>query len=301
MKRSLAACAVLLLLVGACTDDAPERNARREPSADASSAPEGYGPARLLGHIEDDAITESSGLVASSTMSGSYWTHNDSGGRPFIYCIESDGRSCGAFAVSGAGIFDWEDIARGPGPEAGTSYLYIGDIGDNTASRSSRVVYRIPEPRRGATAQATELVLTYPDGPHDAETLMVHPNTGDLYIVSKGSDPVVYVARAPLTSSMTMEVAGKAKVPGLLPGPTGGDISPDGRRVVLSLYTGAVEYVLPPGARFDSIWRTEPDGIDLPGVAEREAIAYTLDGRSIVTTSEGRNAPIHRATRARSR
>ena len=68
-----------------------------------------------------------------------------------------------------------------------------------------------------------------------------------------------------------------------------------------SLYTGAVEYVLPPGARFDSIWRTEPDGIDLPGVAKREAIAYTLDGRSIVTTSEGRNAPIHRATRARSR
>jgi hypothetical protein len=192
-------------------------------------------------------------------------------------------------------------MARGPGPETGTSYLYIGDIGDNTESRDSVVVYQVPEPSGETTAEAAELVLTYPDGPHDAETLMVHPDTGDLYIVSKGSDPVVYVARAPLTSSMTMEVAGKAKVSGLLPGPTGGDISSNGRRVVLSLYTGAVEYVLPPGARFDAIWRTNPDDVDLPAVAQREGIAYTLDGRSVVTTSEGRNPPVHRATRGRSR
>ena len=299
MKRSLAACAVVLLVAGACTDDAPDPKARRDPTAPA--APQGYGRARLLGNIEDDAITESSGLVASATMPGSFWTHNDSGGRPFIYCIEADGHSCGGYAVSGAGIFDWEDIARGPGPEAGTSYLYIGDMGDNTATRDSVVVYRVAEPSEGATDEADELVLRYPDGSHDAETLMVHPDTGDLYIVSKGSDPVVYVARAPLTPSMSMEVAGKAKVSGLLPGPTGGDISPDGRRVVLSLYTGAVEYVLPPGARFDAIWRTKPVDIDLPAVAQREAIAYTLDGRSIMTTSEGRNAPVHRATRGRSR
>jgi hypothetical protein len=301
MKKSLAVCTASLLLAASCTDDAPERKPREEPRTGTSIAPEGYGPARLLGHIEDDAINESSGLVASSTIPGSFWTHNDSGGRPFIFCIMSDGRSCGAYAVSGAGIFDWEDIARGPGPETDISYLYIGDIGDNTASRSSVVVYRIPEPSGETTAPATELVLTYPDGPHDAETLMIHPKTGDLYIVSKGSDPVVYVARAPVGPSTTMKVAGKAKVPGLLPGPTGGDISPNGRRVVLSLYTGAVEYVSPPGRRFDAIWRTEPDGIDLPVVAQREAIAYTLDGRSIVTTSEGRRAPIHRTTRSRSR
>ena len=301
MKSALAACAALLLLAGACTDDVAEREPREEPSTGVPTGPEGYGPARLLGHIEDDAITESSGVVASSTMPGSFWTHNDSGGRPFLFCIRSDGRSCGAYAVSGAGIFDWEDIARGPGPEAGLSYLYIGDIGDNTASRSSVVVYRIPEPSGAPTGEATELVLTYPDGPQDAETLMVHPRTGDLYIVSKSSVPVVYVARAPLGSSTTMEVLGKAKIPGPLPGPTGGDISPNGRRVVLSLYTGAVEYVSPQGDRFDAIWRTEPDGIDLPVVTQREAIAYTLDGRSIVTTSEGRDAPIHRTTRSRSR
>jgi hypothetical protein len=299
MKRSLAACAVMLLLTGACTDDPPERKDRREPSVGSSGTKE-YGPARLVGRIEDGAITESSGLVASSTMSGSFWTHNDSGGRPFIYCLESHGRSCGGYAVSGASIFDWEDIARGPGPEPGTSYLYVGDIGDNTESRSSVVVYRVPEPSGGPPAQAAEFVLTYPDGPHDAETLLVHPDTGDLYIISKGSDPVVYVARAPL-SSTTMKIAGKVRIPGLLPGPTGGDVSSNGRRVVLSLYSGAVEFVLPPGARFDAIWRVEPDDIDLPAVAQREAIAYTLDGRSIVTTSEGRNAPIHRTTRTLSR
>ena len=300
MNKLLAVC-VLLLVAGACTDDAtaPDRDRRADPTGEKEGPvePEGYGPARLVGHIEDTAITESSGLAASSTKPGSFWTHNDSGGRPFLFCIEGDGHSCGTVAVPGAGIFDWEDMARGPGPDSGVSYLYIGDIGDNTGTRESVVVYRVPEPADAIGQNATEIVLTYPDGPHDAETLMVHPRTGDLYIVSKGSDPIVYVARSPLSSSMTLEVAGRAKLPSLLPGPTGGDIAPNGKRVVLSLYTGAVEFVLEPGAAFDTIWRTTPTDIDLPAVAQREAIAYSLDGRSIVTTSEGNNSPIHRATR----
>ena len=297
MRRFIASCVAGLLTI-ACTGDPSPEDVSPTSSDRASVAPdEGYGPARLAGRMTNPDITESSGLAASASRPGTFWTHNDSGERPVIFCLRADGGSCGVVNISSAGIFDWEDMARGPGPAPGVDHLYIGDIGDNAHVRDSIVVYRIPEPRSTGVAEATEIVLTFPDGPHDAETLMAHPHTGDLYVISKGDAPVVYVARAPLSSRMVLEVAGKAPSPGFLPGPTGGDISPDGSRVVLSLYTGAQELVLPPGARFDSIWKQEPMDISLPAVAQREAIAYALDGRSIISTSEGPGGPVHRVSR----
>jgi hypothetical protein len=200
--------------------------------------------------------------------------------------------------VPNAEIVDWEDIARGPGPEPGESYFYIGDIGDNGEDREFVVVYRVPEPGPGdTTVGADEIGLRYPDGPHDAEVLLVHPDSGDLYIVTKG-DAIVYTARAPLASDTTLERVGRSQTAGILPGPTGGDIAPDGSRAVFSTYTDAYELVLS-GGRFDSIWRTDPIDISLPGVEQREAIAYDLDGTSILITSEGVHAPIYRARRAR--
>ena len=90
-----------------------------------------YAPPVKLATIADSAINESSGLVASRTNSGAYWTHNDSGGGPFIYALDTNGETLGTFRVNGATNRDWEDIAAGPGPQHGRSYLYIGDIGDN--------------------------------------------------------------------------------------------------------------------------------------------------------------------------
>ena len=140
-----------------------------------------------LATIKNNSVTESSGLVASRTLPGAYWTHNDSGDGPFIYAFNTRGESLAVFRVTGANARDWEDIAAGPGPQRNRSYLYIGDIGDNSAKRSEIVVYRIPEPdlksanrnsaksRPLATENAEAIRLKYPDGKHDAETLLVHP------------------------------------------------------------------------------------------------------------------------------
>src|SRR6185295_16738529 len=106
----------------------------------------GYGSPLTITTIKDKSISESSGLVASRTMPGAYWTHNDSGDGPFIYAFDTRGDSFGTFRVSGAEARDWEDIAAGPGPQANKSYLYIGDIGDNDAKRDEVVVYRVAEP-----------------------------------------------------------------------------------------------------------------------------------------------------------
>src|SRR5689334_11374701 len=106
-----------------------------------------YGPPTRIAQIKDESINESSGLIASRTSPGAYWTHNDSGDGPFIYALDAHGNSLGTFRVNGATNRDWEDISAGPGPQRGRSYLYIGDIGDNNQKRSEIVVYRVPEPQ----------------------------------------------------------------------------------------------------------------------------------------------------------
>src|ERR1044072_8869678 len=101
-----------------------------------------YGPAATIATITDKSVSESSGLAASRLTPGAYWTHNDSGDGPFVYAFDTRGDSLGVFRVAGAQARDWEDMAAGPGPEGGKSYLYLGDIGDNNSSRAEVVAYR---------------------------------------------------------------------------------------------------------------------------------------------------------------
>jgi predicted small secreted protein len=273
----------------------------------------GYGQPTVLGNLADPDVTESSGIVASRRNPGLYWTHNDSGDDPFIYCVKGRGEPCGTWLVSGASARDWEDIAAGPGPVGGTSYLYVGDIGDNLEDQDVVLVHRVPEPSvaagqpgptkaaPGTTEPAETLRLQYPDGSHNAEALLVHPRTGDLYIVVKEAGPGVYVARAPLQPGGRTTMAKVGTLPlgqaGEYSMVTGGDISPDGQRVALCNYEEGFELRLPAGAsNFDDIWQQTPQPLRLGLRPQGEAIAYRLDGKALVTTSErpqGLPGPMH--------
>ncbi len=273
-----------------------------------------YGPAEKLADLRDTSIKESSGLAASRSTPGLYWTHNDSGDGPFIYAFDDRGRRKGVWRVRGATARDWEDIAAGPGPERNRPYLYIADIGDNSGSRSEIVVYRVPEPKitpadvtsskgKPMLSDAAESIrLRYPDGPHDAETLLVHPVTGAIYIVIKKmfGNPGVYEASASAGTDglRTLSRLGELKVPGLFGGMiTGGAISPDGRRVALCDYMQAYEIVLPNREPFDSIWKQPLTTIALGNRKQGEAITYRLDGKALLATSEGLPTPLVQVVR----
>ena len=65
-----------------------------------------------------------------------------------VFAVSADRRAARAiYALDGATAIDWEDIAIGPGPQAETPYLYVGDIGDNAERRPNIVVYRVAEPK----------------------------------------------------------------------------------------------------------------------------------------------------------
>lgn len=273
------------------------------PSAlpEAAIRPEGYARPRVAGHLEDRRITESSGLVASRSYPEILWTHNDSDDGPYLYALGVHGAAIGRWMVAGADALDWEDIAIGPGPRTGRWYIYVGDIGDNETGRDHVVVYRVeePDPFTGATTTrpAQALRLVYPDRPHDAEALLVHPVTGDLYIVTKDFSglAIVFKAAAPLTRDNALVRLRRMDLDGALGGITAGDISPDGTRLALATYSGAFEFYLPEdSSSFDDIWIQEPRSIAIGGRAQGEAIAYGANGKSLFTTSEGRFSPLLR-------
>lgn len=264
----------------------------------------GFRPPVRLGDVADPMLDESSGLIASRRDPRLLWTHNDSGDDPRLYCLTHHAARCGTFAVTGADAFDWEDIAAGPGPVAGTPYLFVGDIGDNRRARRDVVVYRLPEPPAphageslAATAPAVALRLRYEDGPHDAEALLVHPVTGDLYVLTK--DPVgAGVYKAEQGSASLVRIADLDL--GLAEVVTGADVTSDGRRVVVCTYGRAYELALPPSSGdLDDIWDQRRLPVDLAGRVQGEAIAYRLDGGAVLTTSEGSPFPLHEVVRER--
>jgi hypothetical protein len=275
-------------------------------------------PARLA-ILEDKAIDESSGLVASRQNPGLLWTHNDSDKQATLYLIDRAGKSRGRWRIAGIKPYDWEDIAAARDPATNLPHLYIGDIGDNSAKRREILVHRIVEPSLSSLAlepkpsdsrpQFTEPAETfrfrYPDGARDAETLLVHPTSGDIYIVTKRAlaPAEVYRARAPFDTARmtTLELVATINIPSLVNGVvTGGDISPDGLRVVLCDYIAAYEFTLRSSKdKFDAIWQTAPAIIALDARTQGEAICYRLDGQALLTTSEGLPTPLGEVVRTR--
>ena len=275
-----------------------------------------YGDPVVAFTFADPRIEESSGLVSSSTTDGVVFTHNDSGDQARFFAVDSRGRTLTTYVLPGVRARDWEDLARGP-DEQGRSSLWLGDIGDNNARRDNGIlVHRVREPVPGAqervtTEAPTSFRLRYPDGPGDAEALVVHPTTGRLYVFSKPLAGPSQVYRAPErldpAGSNRLERVGEV-VPlstGTAGGPgigglaqllvTAADISPDGRRLAVRTYTDVYEFALP-GGDLEAGLATEPVVSPLPSTRQGEGLAYSRDGRSLLLSTEGRGSPVHRLT-----
>lgn len=268
-----------------------------------------YEKPEIVGKIETKEITESSGIAASRCNPGVFWTHNDSGDEAFLFAVNAKGEKLGTFQVSGAKNHDWEDIAAFRNAN-GECFLYVGDIGNNTRSRDVFTIYRVSEPKiSGAdknsskknpskTANAEMIKFEYPDLRRDAETLMIHPRTGDIYILSKRLSDSSGVYK--LSKDYSLEKTNKLEkladftVPAIPNGfLTGGDISPDGSRVIICDYFNAYEIKLPERAKnFDEIWKQKPLIVELGERAQGESVGYSADGESIFATSENKNSPV---------
>ncbi|MCK5740355.1 hypothetical protein KAH55_14295, partial [bacterium] len=208
-----------------------------------AQTPPQFGARQTLGILENKEIDEASGIGASRRNPDVFWTHNDSGGENRLFAFNRQGTHLGTYYLDGAENRDWEDIAVGPGPEDDVSYIFVADIGDNDGEHDMNYVYRVPEPLVGSEQVPVVLELDavdrlayqYPDGPRDAETLMVDPLTRDWVIVSKREENVqVYRAPFPQDVERTMVLEYVTYLP--VTQIVGGDISIDGTEIILKNY-----------------------------------------------------------------
>lgn len=248
------------------------------------------------GALASVELDEVSGIAASRTFPGTWWMHNDSGDSARVFAVSSDGASAAEFTLPDVIAVDWEDMALAPDGERWS--LLLGDIGDNLSLRPEILLWRVPEPdpaSPGPTATPEAFHLHYPDGPHNAETLMVDPRSGDVYVVSKIDDVAtevtqVFRAAAPLVDGSTMEQVATLEFGGAtLPGnvlTTGGDISPDGSAIVIRTYDSAFVWRRTPHATIAEALATAPCPAPLASELQGEAIGWDPSTGGYSTVSE---------------
>jgi hypothetical protein len=205
-------------------------------------------------------------------------------------------------------------MARGPDAQ-GRSSLWLGDIGDNNAVRENGLlVHRVREPEptdreEVTTEPPTSFRLRYTDGPGDAETLLVHPRTGRLYVVTKplAGTARVYAAPEELDAggpNLLEQVAeARTEATGTPGGPgigglansliTAGDIAADGSRLALRTYTDVYEWTVP-GDDVAAAFDGEPTVTPLPPRQQGEGLAYTPDGDAVLVSTEGAGSEVDR-------
>ncbi|MDR7303136.1 hypothetical protein [Haloactinomyces albus] len=237
--------------------------------------------------ITDDRLSELSGLVSDGT---SWYAVGDGGSSLKVHVL--DPQNCAVRDVRTAGIdpYDVEDLAL-----TADGDLWLADTGDNSLRRDTVALHVMP-----AGGGASLYRLTYPDGPHDAEALMLGSD-GVPYIVTK--EPLgsagIYRPTAELVAGQTVPLGkvgsltvSATQTPG---GPmagsidsvlvTGAAMSHDGTVVAVRTYTDAYLYPASGGGIIAALQR-EPLRVPLPHEPQGEALAFEPDG-TVLSASEG--------------
>jgi hypothetical protein len=235
----------------------------------------GAGSSPVEFRFRDPQIVESSGLVVRD---GLFVTVNDSGDSGRIFVVDGgSGRTVGGTSWSSEPV-DVEALA--PTPDGS---VLVGDIGDNGGSRDSVTLLEVPSSRGFEEVEPREFTLTYSDGPRDAETLLAHPVTGQVFVVSKSLlGGVLYAAPERLRTGRPNVLEPVGDVLGFA---TDGAFFPDGRHFVLRDYGRAVVYSYP---GLETVGE-----LRLPDQQQGEGIAVDETGAVFVST-EGQFSAVHR-------
>ena len=276
-----------------------------EGSVDTESGQcESYGPPQVTGTLPP-TITEASGMAISQTQPGVLWVHNDSGDQARIYAITDSGERLATVTLAGTYAYDWEDMALGPCSAASPqACLYVGDIGDNSKTRTYIKVHRVPEPdvtlgdHTVSVDDYDTMTVVYPDGSRDCEALVVDGNSF-VYLLSKEwGEPIFrlygtpFLPGAELVPLQFLSEHDISEVGGTVALVTAASYSIALNQLLVRTYGAAFTYQLGAEETLSELPWVTPKNVPVANEGQGEAIAYgELDYWHV---SEGKEPPIWR-------
>ncbi|MFY1695011.1 MULTISPECIES: hypothetical protein [unclassified Solwaraspora] len=262
------------------------------PAQDPAGAP---AAGERVCEITDERLRELSGLVATAD---GYVVVNDGtevDRNERIFFLDSSCEVDDTVAYPSRPL-DPEDLALSPDGQT----LWIADIGDNPTNDERRERIALWSLPVDGSDQPVIHRVSYPDGPHDAEALLIGPDGVPLIITKETGPAGIYRPVEQLRSNnddpVPMEKVGELELPrtatpnlfaaaGRLT-VTGAARSPDGTRVVIRTYADAFEWDVPADGDLVAILTGEEPRATALADEFGEAIAYTPDGTSFVTVSD---------------
>ncbi len=255
------------------------------------------------------SLRELSGWALSKRHPNVLWGHNDSGdGARLIAVSTTDASAVADVDVDGTAATDWEDVATYRDRQ-GRHWIVVADTGDNVEQRDSVRLVFVPEPKLSArrAPAAWDVTVTWANGPHDVEALIMDPRSGDAILIGKrfagaaevSVDVVPASAMVP-GGRVTSTKVGVLSIPGGQPyGPTGASISPDGTAIALVFYANlTLVWKRVSGASVaDTILSAVACRIGT-GFGQYEAVAIDDRGTVFVAT-EGSSVPMRAYQRVR--
>lgn len=252
--------------------------------------------------VRDNVITkdlkEVSGIVSGRKNQKVVYMHEDSGNRNVVFVYDTLANFMGEIVLAGVSNRDWEDIAIGPGPIEGETYIYVANFGDNSSVREWVYIYRFVEPHLDFDELGPDFKLVlqkdvdfdiityqYPDGPRDAETLLLDPTTKDLIVVTKREvRPHVYHLPYPQSTSGMAEIHFRGNLP--LRTLVGGDVSPNGEEVLIKDYGAIYKWKVEGGNLIKTLFYQTPEKVEYVPEVQGESVGFTHNGDGYFTITE---------------
>jgi hypothetical protein len=239
----------------------------------------------VLTTLKDGRIEEASGMSYSTRHYRVVVVHNDEGENPQVYGVNIlTGQTVYTYGISGSALKDPEAIRIHPL----TSVVWLADIGDNDGDRDDCSLVLTTEPAslgNKGVLSSTRLPISYPQGPQNAESLLIHPVNGAVYIITKASVGRLYRLATPVSTTNNMLVHMNKAMPANV---TDATFTKDGRFVFIRCE--GVQNTLVYSA---STW-TQVGSIASPALSKGESITVEPEGRSFLIGSEGLGSPIVR-------
>jgi hypothetical protein len=278
MRALLFSFAVLIVLAG-CSS----RPTLENPTED-------FLPGKRLAELTSKKLKEVSGIAASVNNPGYIWAHNDSQNSTEVFLVNTTLKISLTCKLAGVKNRDWEDIAVGPGPEEGKNYVYVGEIGDNDGKYRFKRVYRFEEPTLQEEVKTMDIVnfdtiIFRLPKKIDTETLMIDPSNKNLYVVSKREYPVhLYELEYPYSTHDTLHAKEVMSLP--FTQIVAGDISDDGKQVLLKSYEYIYYWSNPSGKPLLELLKEKPEDVPYEEEPQGESITWAPDGSGFYTLSE---------------